>query len=262
MTPPTFAACSGRCDGRAGYEMLRLGARELGWGTTEEVARELSAFADACLEAAVSVCDAELSRELGPPRTEAGAQVRFVVMAMGKLGGEELNFSSDVDVCYFYDTDAGTAGRKADGEPRTLHEYYEELARRVSAALDEATGDGIVFRVDLRLRPEGRSGPLSNSLHAAEGYTRRSADLGAAGLAAGPTLRGGPFARRGAARHPRAVHLSAQHRRQAGRGRARPAGQFRDPADARGALGQTGFDVKLGAGGSATSRWSSRRCSS
>ena len=74
------------------YEILRLGARELGWGTTEEVARELSAFADVCLDVAVAFCDAALTRELGPPRADSGAPARFVVMAMGKLGrrGAEL----------------------------------------------------------------------------------------------------------------------------------------------------------------------------
>jgi len=84
------------------YEMLRLGARELGWGTTEEVVRELSAFADICMQLAVEVCDAELRRERGEPKADDGSQLQFVVMAMGKLGGDEVNFSSDVDVCYFY----------------------------------------------------------------------------------------------------------------------------------------------------------------
>ena len=73
-------------------EILRLGVRELGWGTTEEVARELSAFADVCLDVAVAFCDAALTRELGPARADSGAPTSFVVMAMGKLGGQELNF--------------------------------------------------------------------------------------------------------------------------------------------------------------------------
>ena len=105
------------------YEMLRLGARELGWGTTDEVARELSSFADACLDAAVTVCDGELRGELGEPRAEDGGPVQFVVIAMGKLGGDELNFSSDVDVCYFYSTDAGASGTSS------LHHYYSELSQ-------------------------------------------------------------------------------------------------------------------------------------
>jgi len=145
-------------------EMLRLGALELGWGITEQVARELSAFADACLEAAVAFCDAELSRELGPPRGDRGDPARFVVMAMGKLGGDELNFSSDIDVCYFYSTDAGAAGEVS------LHHYYAELSRRVTSAIETATAEGMIFRVDLRLRPEGRNGPICNSLAAAERY--------------------------------------------------------------------------------------------
>ena len=144
-------------------EMLRLGARELGWGTTEEVAAELSGFADACLELAFRFCDAELHREYGEPLTDEGPG-SFVVLAMGKLGGDELNFSSDVDVCYFYSSDAGQAGE------RSLHEYYSELARRITAAIEEVTDEGMIFRVDLRLRPEGRSGPLCNSFAAAERY--------------------------------------------------------------------------------------------
>ena len=226
------------------YEMLRLGARELGWGTTDEVARELSAFADACLDVAVEVCDRELRAELGEPRADDGSPVRFVVIAMGKLGGEELNFSSDVDVCYFYSTDAGAAGEAS------LHHYYAELSRRVSAALEQPTGDGMVFRVDLRLRPEGRNGPLCNSIAAAETYYEtfgrtweRQAWLRAR-PAAGDRALGDellsvlePFI------YPRSVDARLIDDVRGLRA------LFRDPADAGGALGETGFDVKLGAGG-------------
>jgi [glutamine synthetase] adenylyltransferase / [glutamine synthetase]-adenylyl-L-tyrosine phosphorylase len=226
------------------YEMLRLGARELGWGTTDEVARELSAFADVCLDVAVEVCDGELRRELGEPRADDGSAVPFVVMAMGKLGGEELNFSSDVDVCYFYATDAGAAGKAS------LHHYYSELSRRVSAALEQPTGEGMVFRVDLRLRPEGRNGPLCNSIAAAEAYYEtfgrtweRQAWLRAR-PAAGDRALGEellsvlePFI------YPRSIDARLIDDVRALRA------LFRDPADAGGALGETGFDVKLGAGG-------------
>jgi glutamate-ammonia-ligase adenylyltransferase len=229
------------------HEILRLGARELGWGTTEEVARELSAFADACLEAAVGFCDAALTRELGEPRADSaagGGRARFVVIAMGKLGGEELNFSSDVDLCYFYSTDAGAAGEK------TLHHYYSELARQVSAALEEPTADGMVFRVDLRLRPEGRNGPLCNSLAAAERYyetfgrtwerqawlrARPCAGDRALGDELGAILE--PFV------YPRSVDARTIEEVRALRA------LFRDPADAGGVLEGDGFDVKLGSGG-------------
>jgi [glutamine synthetase] adenylyltransferase / [glutamine synthetase]-adenylyl-L-tyrosine phosphorylase len=225
-------------------EMLRLGVRELGWGTTEQVARELSAFADVCLDVAVAHCDAALTRELGAPRAEAGAPGRFVVMAMGKLGGQELNFSSDIDVCYFYSTDAGAAG------DHTLHHYYAELARRVTAAIEQPTADGMIFRVDLRLRPEGRSGPLCNALAAAERYYEtfgrtweRQAWLRArpcAGdLALGDELLEAlePFI------YPRRIEPRMIEDVRGLRA------LFRDPADSAGALGESGFDVKLGSGG-------------
>ena len=233
-------------------EMLRMGARELGWGTTAEVARELAAFADACLDASVRFCDAELRKELGVPTSEepGGAPPRFVVMGMGKLGGEELNFSSDVDVIYFYSTDAGHVAKPGGGE-RSLHSYYAELSRRVTAALEEPTGDGMVFRVDLRLRPESRNGPLCNSLAAAESYYEtfgrtweRQAWIRArpcAGdLALGDELCAmlDPF-----------VYPRSAGPRMLDDVRALRA-QFRDPADAGGGLGDGGgFDVKLGGGG-------------
>jgi len=226
------------------YEMLRLGALELGWGTTEEVAKELSAFADVCLEVAVAFCDAELSRELGAPRGDRGEPARFVVMAMGKLGGDELNFSSDIDVCYFYSTDAGAAGEVS------LHHYYAELSRRVTSALETATAEGMIFRVDLRLRPEGRNGPICNSLAAAERYYEtfgrtweRQAWLRARPAAGDRALGDELLATLDAFIYPR--HVEPRMVEEVRGLRA----LFRDPADGPGQLGETGFDVKLGSGG-------------
>ncbi len=228
-------------------EILRLGARELGWGTTEEVARELSAFADVCLDVAVAFCDAALTRELGPARADSGAPTSFVVMAMGKLGGQELNFSSDIDVCYFYSTDAGAAG--ATGQ-LTLHHYYAELSRRVTAAIEEPTADGMIFRVDLRLRPEGRSGPICNALPAAERYYEtfgrtweRQAWLRARPAAGDRALGDELLAALDPFIYPRSVEPRMVEEVRGLRA------LFRDPADASGALGDTGFDVKLGSGG-------------
>ena len=144
-------------------EMLRLGAREVGWGTTLEVAAELSWLADACLTEAVRVCEAELQSGYGQPHSPERTP-GFVVLGMGKLGGEELNFSSDVDLVYLYTSDEGGAGTLS------LHEYYARLSQMVTRALGENTDAGMVFRVDLRLRPEGRSGAICNSLAAAERY--------------------------------------------------------------------------------------------
>jgi [glutamine synthetase] adenylyltransferase / [glutamine synthetase]-adenylyl-L-tyrosine phosphorylase len=159
----------------AGNEMLRLGARELGagirahalvhpeHGLTLEVAHELAALADACLEAAVRFCEAELRAGFGAPACNDSSP-GFSIIAMGKLGGEELNFSSDIDIIYIYASDEGQAGSLS------LHEYYTRLSQAVTRAICESTGDGAVFRVDLRLRPEGQSGAICNSLAAAESY--------------------------------------------------------------------------------------------
>ena len=144
-------------------EMLRLGARELQPGASLEVARDLSALADACLQAAVLFCESQLRASYGDPVC-AEDTPGFVVVAMGKLGGLELNFSSDVDLIYLYSSDEGHAGSLS------LHEYYSRLSQMVTRAVAEFTGDGFVFRVDLRLRPEGGSGAICNSLAAAESY--------------------------------------------------------------------------------------------
>jgi [glutamine synthetase] adenylyltransferase / [glutamine synthetase]-adenylyl-L-tyrosine phosphorylase len=148
------------------HEYLRLTARELGRGRPEEVARELAHIADVCLEAAVAYHRAALETKHGAMRTKTGTRCRFVVMGMGKHGGEELNFSSDVDLIYLYESDSGSAGPDAP----TLHELFCRLAERVTRTVAEVTDDGFCFRVDLRLRPEGQKGPLTNSMGAAERY--------------------------------------------------------------------------------------------
>jgi glutamate-ammonia-ligase adenylyltransferase len=145
-------------------EYLRLGARELGWGAPDAVGRELSRLAAVLLDGALTRLDAELEARHGAPLTADGRRCRFVVMGMGKLGGDELNFSSDVDLLYLYETDAGAAGAL------TLHEYFGRLAERLTRALSDVTDSGFCFRVDLRLRPEGTRGPLVNSLAAVEQY--------------------------------------------------------------------------------------------
>jgi glutamate-ammonia-ligase adenylyltransferase len=145
-------------------EYLRLGARELGHGAPDEVGRELARLASVCLDVAKDRIYQELVQRHGEPLTDDGRRCRFVVMGMGKLGGEELNFSSDVDLLYLYETDHGRAGAL------TLHEFFARLCERLSRAISDVTEEGFCFRVDLRLRPEGSRGPVTNSLHAAEQY--------------------------------------------------------------------------------------------
>lgn len=153
---------------RRADELVRLGIRELELGAGLEVGRELSRLADVAFDAAIAFHDAELRARFGPPRfvDDGGVErdAKLVVIGMGKLGGEELNFSSDVDVIYLYSSDQGEAGTLS------LHEYFAKLCTQVTAALSEVTEDDTVFRVDLRLRPEGTKGAIANSLSQAERY--------------------------------------------------------------------------------------------
>jgi [glutamine synthetase] adenylyltransferase / [glutamine synthetase]-adenylyl-L-tyrosine phosphorylase len=148
-------------------ELVRLGARELE-GLEANIGRELANLADACLDAAIAECGRELTARHGPPRyiDDNGVErdATLCVVDMGKLGGAELNFSSDVDVIYVYSSDNGAAGALS------LHEYFAKLCAQITSALGEVTEDDMVFRVDLRLRPEGAKGAIACSLDSLERY--------------------------------------------------------------------------------------------
>ncbi|MRG91529.1 bifunctional [glutamate--ammonia ligase]-adenylyl-L-tyrosine phosphorylase/[glutamate--ammonia-ligase] adenylyltransferase [Polyangium spumosum] len=155
-------------------ERIRVALRELlppslGGADVDVTSQEIAALAEVTIDAAVKDAITQLSARFGPPRLDSGAPARFVVLGMGKLGGGELNVGSDVDLVFFYDTDEGGCSL-GGGEALPLHDFWTRVARRVTATLEDVTADGFVWRVDLRLRPEGRSGPLVNSLAAAERY--------------------------------------------------------------------------------------------
>ncbi|HEU4430216.1 MAG TPA: hypothetical protein VFT98_15760, partial [Myxococcota bacterium] len=130
-----------------------------------EPLRELSALAEAILARAFERIAAELARELGAPRwrSAAGAELapRFVVLGLGKLGGEELNYSSDVDLIYVYESPPPGA-EPLGGGPRELApaDYYAQLARRFGRLIAERGPEGFLYRIDLELRPEGAMSPL------------------------------------------------------------------------------------------------------
>ncbi|HJX18009.1 MAG TPA: bifunctional [glutamate--ammonia ligase]-adenylyl-L-tyrosine phosphorylase/[glutamate--ammonia-ligase] adenylyltransferase [Acidiferrobacterales bacterium] len=148
-------------------EMVRLAWRDLaGWANLEEVVRTLSALADACLDAALAkLYDWAVAREGVPREQGTDSAARFVVLGMGKLGGEELNFSSDIDLVFAYTEEGET-----DKRGLSNHEFFVRLGQRLNQALNEQTADGFVFRVDMRLRPNGASGPLALSFDAMEQY--------------------------------------------------------------------------------------------
>ncbi|MBM4328865.1 MAG: bifunctional [glutamate--ammonia ligase]-adenylyl-L-tyrosine phosphorylase/[glutamate--ammonia-ligase] adenylyltransferase [Deltaproteobacteria bacterium] len=148
-------------------EYLRLGCRDLaGLADVREVMRELSDLATACIRAALEFHWQRLRAKHGLP---PGLKDRFgfVVMGLGKIAGGELNFSSDVDLIFLRLPEQGAT----DGpEPVPVAGFYESLARSMSQSLSEVTDDSFVFRVDLRLRPEGERGEMVPSLSAALEY--------------------------------------------------------------------------------------------
>jgi glutamate-ammonia-ligase adenylyltransferase len=152
-------------------EIVRLALRDLRrLASVEDTLHALSALADALVDGAFEVAAAEVRAEAGLGPARAGASCDFAVLALGKLGGSELNFSSDVDLVYIHRTDSGRVGRSRAAPTR--HAHAESLARRLTAVLGEPSHEGHVYRVDLRLRPEGRAGAISHSLGAAEAYYR------------------------------------------------------------------------------------------
>src|SRR5262249_13135073 len=132
--------------------------------------RELADLADVCTEVALAHALAWAEARWGVPIAAGGARCPFVVVGMGKLGGRELNAGSDVDLLMFYETDEGAVHEDGAPTEQSLHEYFVRVAQRVTSVLDDSTEDGFVWRVDLRLRPEGSRGPLVNALAAAERY--------------------------------------------------------------------------------------------
>ncbi|MCC7328585.1 MAG: bifunctional [glutamate--ammonia ligase]-adenylyl-L-tyrosine phosphorylase/[glutamate--ammonia-ligase] adenylyltransferase [Gammaproteobacteria bacterium] len=148
-------------------ELLRVLWRELeGLATVPGTLRELSDLADACIIAALAWAGEALQARHGRPRLPDGAPCDLGILAMGKLGGRELNFSSDIDLVFVY-VDAG----QTDGaKPVSNEEYFRLLCQRLVNLLGQPTTEGIVYRVDVRLRPFGNSGPLAVSLPALENY--------------------------------------------------------------------------------------------
>ena len=125
-----------------------------------------SDLADQLILSALDVCQRQLSAKHGQPLEASGAPMALNVITMGKLGGRELNFSSDIDLICSYDSDGELSGY---GQ-LTHQEYFSRVVRMLNQLLGETTGDGFVYRVDLRLRPWGDSGPIVLSHSALEHY--------------------------------------------------------------------------------------------
>jgi len=153
-------------------EMLRIGVRDLlRLADVSETTASLSDLAALLIDAAYEIVDADLRRQYGRPmhknRQGKWLETGFAVIGMGKLGGHELNYSSDVDLIYVYASHEGetrATAAKAVATGISNEEYFEILSRELTKALSEPTKEGYVFRVDLRLRAEGSVGQLARSL--------------------------------------------------------------------------------------------------
>jgi glutamate-ammonia-ligase adenylyltransferase len=147
--------------------MARIASRDLaGRADLAEVVESMTLVADAAVAAALEVTETALVARYGLPRNAAGERQRLIVIGMGKLGGRELNVSSDIDLIFVYPEDGDTDG----GRSISNFEFFTRLGRSLINALAEITGDGQVFRVDMRLRPNGDSGPLACSFDMLENY--------------------------------------------------------------------------------------------
>ena len=149
-------------------EMLRIAWRDLAkWTQPIKTMNDLSALADSCITITNELLYKWHSEKYGiPMNTNTGKPMALLIVAMGKLGAYELNFSSDVDLIYCYAHD----GELQNG--MTYHTFFLRLAQQLTTALDKVTAAGFVFRVDLRLRPYGTSGAIVNSFSAFADYYR------------------------------------------------------------------------------------------
>lgn len=141
-----------------------------GQATLGEVVASMSEFADFAIRTLHAQLHADLQTMYGTPiGEETGSEQEMIVLGMGKLGGGELNVSSDIDLIFTYAEDGET--RAAPGQKSlSNHEYFIRLGKKLIAALAEITEDGFCFRVDMALRPNGGSGPLAASFNMVEEY--------------------------------------------------------------------------------------------
>lgn len=145
----------------------RIATRDLACSAPlAEVVDSISLVAELAVAEALRVLHQGLAARYGEPRAAGGDAQTLIVVGMGKLGGRELNVSSDIDLIFIYPEDGDTDGSRSISN----FEFFMRLGKQLIAAIGEITGDGQVFRVDMRLRPNGDSGPLVCSFDMLENY--------------------------------------------------------------------------------------------
>ncbi|MHB8523097.1 MAG: bifunctional [glutamate--ammonia ligase]-adenylyl-L-tyrosine phosphorylase/[glutamate--ammonia-ligase] adenylyltransferase [Limisphaerales bacterium] len=161
-------------------EMLRIAVRDLArLGPVWEITREISDVADVCLGAVYQLCCRQLMDRFGAPYHPVvdgrWQPTGFCIFGLGKLGGQELNYSSDVDVIFVYGEEGHPfkkppARNDSSNAAFTNHQWFTRLAEAIIAEVARMTADGFLYRIDLRLRPEGNAGPLVRALDSYENY--------------------------------------------------------------------------------------------
>src|SRR5690606_33549792 len=130
-----------------------------------EVLDTMTAFGDFAVQQQLAAVTADMIALHGTPiGAESGRPQEMIVLGMGKLGGGELNVSSDIDLIFVYPEDGETVTTSPEQKQLSNHEFFVRTGRKLIAALSEITEDGFTFRVDMALRPNGASGPLAASL--------------------------------------------------------------------------------------------------
>src|SRR5262249_35109994 len=149
--------------------LLRIGVNDIIRDRPlEEITRDISRVADAALEVGLATALGRLSERFGQPFTHSGQPARCVILAFGKHGGQELNYSSDIDLMFLYDEEGATRGRRVTSIENA--EFFGRVTSEVVRLLSAHTDRGQAYRVDLRLRPEGQRGPLARSLTSTLSY--------------------------------------------------------------------------------------------
>ncbi len=153
-------------------EIFRICYRDIGLKTPFEIiAKEISLLAQSIVQFSLKEIRKQLNEEWGKLiEIKTGKEMPYTIMAMGKLGGYELNFSSDIDLICFYASDQGIAQKDIHAPSYTAHQYFTKLTQELNQLLSKKQEGGFLYRVDLELRPEGKSGPLVNSIDAMETY--------------------------------------------------------------------------------------------
>ncbi len=150
-------------------QVLRIGTNDIIRDRPlEEITRDISRVADTALEVALATALRNISRRFGSPETTRGEPAKCAILAFGKLGGKELNYSSDIDLVFLYDDEGATVGRGVTHISND--DFFARVVSEVVRLLSTHTDRGQAYRVDLRLRPEGQRGPLARSLASTLAY--------------------------------------------------------------------------------------------